>query len=235
MLMNAHGSQAPPGATPPQQRMSGPRVLIATADAPMRIGLRVVLQADGFELVGEVPDADAAIARAVDERPDVAVIAVALPGGGLEATERIAVKLPAIRLVLLSEEPSGPELLAAVLAGASGYLGTDVDQRRLPAVLTAVLAGEVALPRRHTAHLLDALRGRDALRSRVEARAGKPLTDREWEVLQLLAGGASTAAMARRLRISEVTVRRHVSSVLGKLDLPDRAGAVMLVGSRSGG
>jgi DNA-binding NarL/FixJ family response regulator len=208
-------------------------VLTASADASLRMGLRVVLEADGFAVVGEAADADAAVACVVAERPDVALIAVALPGGGLEATATIARRAPATRLVLLADEPSGPGLVAAVQAGAAGYLSSGVDQRRLAAVLTAVLAGEVALPRMHTAHLLEALRGRDAERSRVEARARAPLSDREWEVLRLLADGAATGEMARRLRISEVTVRRHVSSVLAKLDLPDRASAAALVRPRS--
>jgi DNA-binding NarL/FixJ family response regulator len=89
----------------------------------------------------------------------------------------------------------------------------------------------VALPRRHTRHLLETLRGRDVRRAMVTAHATGVLTDREWEVLQLLADGAPTAEIARQLRISAVTVRRHVSSICAKLGVPDRAGAVALVRS----
>jgi DNA-binding NarL/FixJ family response regulator len=213
--------------------VTAPRVLLADADAPTRVGLRVVLAAEGFDVVGESVSADSAVESALDLRPQVAVLAVALPGGGIEAARRIHVRLPRVRLVLLSDRPSGDELLAAVLAGAAGYLGRDVDQRRLPAVLRGVLAGEVAVPRRHTQHLLDALRGRDTRRAAVAARAKLPLTDREWDVLYLLADGATTAEMAADLAISEVTVRRHVSSVLAKLELPDRASAAPLVDRRS--
>lgn len=212
--------------------MTAPRVLVAEDDAPTRTGLRMVLAAGGFDVVGEPVNADSAFACALDRRPDIALLAVGLPGGGIETVRRIAARVPSIRLVLLSDQPSGPELVAAVLAGAAGYLGTDVDQERLPAILRGILAGEVAVPRRHTQHLLDALRARDAQRAAVAGRARAALTDREWEVLYLLADGAATASMAWRLGISEVTVRRHVSSVLAKLDLPDRASAAGLLDRR---
>jgi DNA-binding NarL/FixJ family response regulator len=215
------------------EELPPPRVLVADADAPTRMGLRVVLASEGLEVAGEAVDADEAVAQALEGRPDVVLIAAALPGGGIEAARRISARLPGVRLVVLSDHTNGDELLAAVRAGASGYLGRDVDQRRLPTVINAVLAGETALPRRHTEHLLEALRGRDIQRSLVAARASSPVTDREWEVLDLLAEGAATSVMARRLGISEVTVRRHVSSLLAKLELPDRASAARLAGLRS--
>ena len=213
--------------------MTAPRILVADADALTRRGLRVVLTAAGFEVVAEPAGADAAVESALELRPDAAILTVELPGGGIECARRIHTQVPGVRLVLLSARADGDELLAAVLAGAAGYLSRDIDQRRLPAVLTGVLAGEVALPRRYTEHLLEALRGRDTRRALVAGRARAPLTEREWDALYLLADGASTAEMARRLGISQVTVRRHVSSVLAKLDLPDRASAAALVDRRA--
>lgn len=213
--------------------MTAPRILLADADAPTRVGLRVALQGAGWEVVGEAVDADAAIEAALEHRPDLALLAAALPGGGIDATRQLSARLPGLRLVVVSDRPSGEELLTAVRAGASGYLGRDVSQERLPAALRGVLAGEVALPRRHTQHLLEELRGQDVQRAIVAARAEPPLTDREWEVFQLLAAGMPTAEMAHRLGISEVTVRRHVSVLLAKLDLPDRASAAALLQPRS--
>ena len=206
-----------------------PRLLVADADAPTRAGLRVALTADGFEIVAEATDAQQAVSEALAADFDAALVASALPGGGIDAAREITTRRPRVRLVIVSDQPSGEELVDAVLAGASGYLGRDVSQQRLPTVLRAVLAGEVALPRRHTHHLLETLRGRDVRRAIVAAHATDPLSDREWEVLQLLADGAPTGEIARRLRISAVTVRRHVSSMCAKLGVPDRAGAVALL------
>ena len=206
-----------------------PRVLLADADVPTLVGLRAALVADGFEVVAEADVAEAAVAAAARLDPDGAMVAASLPGGGIEAARQIAAANPRMRLVIVSDDPSGEELLEAVLAGASGYLGRDVSQQRLPTALRAVLAGEVALPRRHTQYLLEALRGRDVRRAAVSARAGSPITNREWEVLQLLADGASTAEIAHRLRISAVTVRRHTSSIKRKLGVADRASLAAVV------
>ena len=151
----------------------------------------------------------------------------------MDVMAEIAASRPGVRLVLLTERPSGGELLAAVLAGASGYLSRDVSPARLPAALKGILAGEVALPRRYSARLLDELRSRRTQRAAVSAHAETGITDREWEVLQLLAEDCTTAQMAQRLRISEVTVRRHVSKVVAKLGVADRAAAAELMRSRS--
>ena len=212
-----------------------PRVLLAEPDRMTRSGLRLVIEAGGLAVAGEVADAGTAVAMAVDERPELALVAAELPGGWLEAIRRIASEVPRTRLIVLSGELSGEQLVDAVLAGAVGYLGRDTRTQRLPEVLRAVVAGEVALPRRYSQHLVDALRGRDARRSRLAARTDAALTDREWEVLQLLADDVSTAQIARRLGITAVTARRHISSLVTKLAVPDRASAADLLRARSGG
>ena len=213
--------------------MSAARVLLAEPDSPTRMGLRLALTRCGFEIAAEARDAGAAVEAACRERPDLALLAADLPGGGIDATRAIAARLPATVTVVLTARQEGEELVAAVLAGARGYLGKDMSRSRLPHALKGVLAGEVALPRRYTSHLLEALRGRDARRARVLGRTRHFVTDRQWEVLDLLAEGRSTAEMARRLGISEVTARRHISAVLPKLGLADRASAVELLRERS--
>jgi DNA-binding NarL/FixJ family response regulator len=210
-----------------------PRVLVADSDVPTRVGLRLALGESGFDVGAEAATAQEAVETALADKFDVALIDVELPGDGIDAARRIAARVPAMRLVLLTRRPTGEELLSAVMAGASGYLGKDISAKRLPDVLRGVLAGEVALPRRYTHHVLEALRGRDVRRALVAARTNAELTDREWEVLQMLAGEASTTEMARGLGISEVTVRRHVSSLLAKLGVSDRASAAMLLRSGS--
>jgi DNA-binding NarL/FixJ family response regulator len=212
-----------------------PRALIADGHGPTRAGLRLALTRSGFEVVAEARERGEAVDAALGTRPDLGLIAADLPGGGIEAVRTIAERLPAAKVVVLSSDPNGEELVVAVLAGACGYLGRNMSLERLPAALKGVLAGEVALPRSHSAHLLEALRFRDAGRALVAAHTGAKLTEREWEVLQLLAVDASTAIMAQRLGISEVTVRRHVSSLMAKLGVPDRASAADLFRRRSTG
>jgi DNA-binding NarL/FixJ family response regulator len=145
---------------------------------------------------------------------------------------QIAAEAPGTRIVVLTGRASGEELVEVILAGAVGYLGRDTRSERLPEILGAVLAGEVALPRRYSQHLVEALRGRDARRSQLAAHTGASLTDREWEVLDLLAEDLSTAQISQRLRISVVTTRRHISSLVAKMGVSDRASAAELVRRR---
>jgi len=208
-------------------------VLVADADAPTRVGLRTALAAAGLDVVAEAEDAATALTAALRHGPDLAVFAAELPGGALGAMAELAEQRPGIRLVVLTAEPDESELLEAVLAGASGYLSRDISVERLPHALKGILSGEVALPRRHSARLLDELRARRTRRSMISARATAEISSREWEVLELLASGLGTGEMARQLGISEVTVRRHVSTVVAKLGVRDRSAAVALMAGRS--
>ena len=205
------------------------RVLLAERDGPTRAGLRLALGDAGFEVVAEASERDGAVEAALEHRPDVAIVGTDLAGGGIDAVQAIAEKAPGTKVVMLSPSPDGQELLAAVLAGAAGYLSKEISAERLPQALAGVLRGEVALPRRYTQHVLDELRGRESERTLVAAHTSTPLTDREWEVLRLLGDSASTVQMAQGLGISEVTVRRHISSLLAKLGVADRAGAVRVL------
>jgi DNA-binding NarL/FixJ family response regulator len=221
----------PNGQYSPAVSDRSPRVLIASADASLRTGLRVTLASAGFTVVAEVASADGATSSAATERPELALVSAELPGRAIDAVRELS---PHARVVVLTRHRSGEELVDFVEAGASGYLGEDVSQARLPAILAGVLDGEVALPRRESQQLLDAIRGRDARHAAIAARATSALTSRELEVLDLLAAEAPTGEIARRLGISQVTVRRHVSAVLRKLVLTSRADVVRLLGERSG-
>jgi DNA-binding NarL/FixJ family response regulator len=205
------------------------RVLLAERDGPTRAGLRLALGGAGFDVVAEASEHAGAIEAALEHRPDIALVGTDLPGGGIDVARTVAERLPATKVIVLSPDPDGRELLEAVLAGAAGYLSKEIAADRLPHAIRGVLRGEVALPRRYTNHLLDELRGRDVERTLVAAQASAALTDRQWEILRLLGQSASTAQMAERLGISEVTVRRHVSSLLAKLGVADRAEAVRVL------
>ena len=209
------------------------RVLLAEVDTPTRMGVRLALARSGFEVAAEERDAGRAVDAALRERPDLALISADLPGDGIDAARSIAAALPDAKIVVLTPHESGEELVAAVLAGASGYLAKDVSPSRLPLALGAVLCNEAAIPRRYTEDVLAALRGRDARRARVQGRARRFVTNRQWEILDLLGEGHSTAEIARRLGISEVTARRHISSLLPKLGLTDRDSAIELMRERS--
>jgi DNA-binding NarL/FixJ family response regulator len=206
------------------------RVLLADDHVAARAGTRLALEAGGFEVCAEAPDGPTAVAAALRERPDVCVLDVNMPGGdGIEAAAEIAARLPGTAIVMLTVSPGEDDLFAAIKAGAAGYLLKDMDPGRLPAALEGVLAGEAAIPRRLVSRVVEELGERGRRRVPLLSRGGAELTAREWEILELLREGASTAEVAERLRISQVTVRRHVSTVLAKLRVPDRAAAFELL------
>ena len=210
--------------------MNPVRVLVADDHPPTLAGIRLALLADGFEVCAEVSDAAAAVAAALRERPDLCLIGARMPGGGLAAARAIVNGCPGTPVVMLTVSSNGDDFLEALMFGAAGYLFKDIDPVQLPVALRCVLAGETVLPRELTARLVDEILSR---RVRRGAAAGDErsvaLTGREWEVLGLLREGEDTKAIAERLMVSPVTVRRHVSSILGKLGVPDRAAAVRLL------
>lgn len=207
--------------------MSEPiRVLLAEPDAPTRTGIGVVLEAAGFEICAEPPDSAAAIEAALECRPAVCLVADRLPGGAVATLDAIYQRLPDSKLVLLTESDDPAELFAAVRAGACGSVRTDQDPTRLPDTLRGVLAGEAALSRTMTYVLLEHWRTRDRGRMLATVPGAPGITDRELDVLEALAEGLHTSEVAARLSISDVTVRRHVASVVAKLGVEDREGAI---------
>ena len=214
--------------------MSAPlRVLLAEPDEPTRVGIRIALQAAGIEVCGEPLDAASAVALAAGERPDVCLVDEGLRGGAILAVDAIFRRLPECKLLILTDTDEPKSLFAAIRAGTSGYLRKDLDPSRLPATIRGVVAGEAALSRRLTQRVLDSLRTRERGRSAPTTPGGPSMTDRELEVLELMAEGLRTSEIAARLSISEVTVRRHVSSAVAKLGVADRAAAISILTGRS--
>jgi DNA-binding NarL/FixJ family response regulator len=198
-------------------------VLIADDHAPMRAGVRDALAGDGFRVVAEVAHANAAVERAIRLRPDVCVLDIHMPGSGIAAAARITEHVPETAVVMLTVSRDDEDLFASLRAGALGYLLKDMDPGRLSAALRGVLSGEAALPRTLVARVVEEFRAAERRPSLpLVKRRGAKLTSREWEVLELLRKQLSTAAIAQHLGVSDVTVRRHVSSILAKLRVPDR-------------
>ena len=202
------------------------RVVVAGAHLPTRTGIRLVLERNGFEICAEAPDADSAVAAVLRERPELCLVDADLPGGAMLATARITTRAPATDTVVLAAEAGEQGVVDALHAGAAGYLPLEADPEGLIRALRAVRRGEPAVPRSLLGPLVDQFRVRER-RRRVNVRGGfeVELTRRQSEVLELLRDGLSTTEMAARLGLSPVTVRRHLSLVLEKLGVSNRAEA----------
>jgi DNA-binding NarL/FixJ family response regulator len=210
------------------------RVLIADDHPPTRAGVQAALERADFVVCAQAADAQAAIEAARRERPDVCLLDIHMPGDGIRAAEKIANELPDTAVVMLTVSRTDRDLFDALRAGASGYLLKDMDPARLPFALHGVLDGEAALPRRLVALLVEEFRERKRRRRiPLVGRRSVELTDREWEVLELMRQGLTTQEIGDRLFISPVTVRTHISSILRKLHVPSREEAVALVDSRA--
>ena len=206
-----------------------PRVVLADDHPPTRAGVRLALESGGFEVCAEAPDGPGAVEAAQAHGPEICLLDINMPGSGIVAAAEIVRSLPETAVVMLTVSRDDADLFDALRAGARGYLLKDTDPDRLPDALRGVLAGEAALPRALTARLIEEFRRRDKRRLRIRSRPDIELTEREWEVLEALHEGLSTGAIAERLGISAVTVRRHVSETLRKLGAPDRAAAVRML------
>jgi DNA-binding NarL/FixJ family response regulator len=203
-------------------------VLIAAGRLPTRVGLRLALEPEAR--CTEAADAESAVDAAVRDRPDVCLLVLDPSGQSLRVVSEIATRVPSAAVILLTNRLDEEEFMAAVRAGASGYLTQNLDPERLPHVVRGALRGEPAVPRRFVSRLLDELRTREHRRSVVLAGKGRvALTAREWEVAEMLLRAASTSEIAAELGVAQVTVRRHVGSVERKLGVSTRAEVVTIL------
>jgi two-component system, NarL family, nitrate/nitrite response regulator NarL len=199
------------------------RVAVADDHPLFRAGVIASLRDEaGIEIVGEAVDAPSALALARSELPDVMILDIAMPGGGLSAAGRIASACPATRIVMLTVSEDEDDLLAAVKAGASGYVLKGAGGGELAGVIRSVVAGDVYVPPALAWGMLRELRA---------PRSGPydELTDREREVLQLVAEGLSNLEVADRLGLAEKTIKHHMTNILGKLQVRSRVEAALLV------
>lgn len=207
-------------------------VLVADDHAPTRAGVCASLDSDGFEVVAEAANAYQAVGRATELQPDVCLLDIHMPGSGVSAAEQISDSLPHSVVVMLTYSRDDVDLFDSLRAGARGYLLKDMDAERLGSALRGVLAGEAALPRALVARVIDEFQGRSRRKVFVRGQRPNELTRREWEIIELLRKGLTTEDVAGRLFIAPGTVRVHVSSVLKKLRVPDRASAIRMVEGR---
>ena len=204
------------------------RVLLVDDQALVRSGFRLILETrEDLEVVGEAEDGREAVDLARRLNPHVILMDVRMPNvDGVEATRRLAAAGSPARVLILTTFDLDEYVYEAIRAGASGFLLKDVQPAQLVDAVRVVAAGEALLAPTVTRRLLD--RFADQLPSSTPPPELARLTERELEILTLLAEGLSNAELAERLFLSETTVKSHVSSVLRKLELRDRVQAVVL-------
>jgi DNA-binding NarL/FixJ family response regulator len=209
-------------------------VLIAAERLPTRVGLRLALEPEAR--CTEAADAESAVDAAVRDCPDVCLLGLDAAGQGLRVASEIATRVPSAAVILLTSRLDEEEFMAAMRAGATGYLTQTLDPGRLPHVVRGALRGEPAVPRKFVSRLLEELRTREHRRSVVLDGKGRvSLTAREWEVVDLLLRSATTSEIAEELGVAPVTVRRHLGSVERKLGVRSRAQVVELLTAEPAG
>ncbi len=211
-------------------------VLIADDHVPTRTGVRMALERGGVRVVAEAATAEEAVRAALRRRPDVCLLDIEMPGSGIRAAAEISEALPSAHILMLTVSGEVATVFEAIRAGAAGYLLKDMDPGTLPDAVRRVAAGEAVLPGRLVRLLIDEVRRQEESPGSpsLGARIRVPITPREREVLEMLGRRRTTAEMAAELKLSPVTVRRHISTLLAKLAVGSREEAgEMLERSRS--
>jgi DNA-binding NarL/FixJ family response regulator len=202
------------------------RVLVADDHGAFRAGLRALLETDGdLRVVGEAESGETAVAAVGDLHPDVVLMDVNMPGlDGVEATRRIVDRSPHVAVLVLTMHDDDETVFAAVRAGARGYLLKGATRAELLRAIRAVAAGEAIFGPAVARRLMDYF-ARPA--PRPDPVAFPELTDREREILDMVAAGRSNAAITAELVLAPKTVRNHVSSIFSKLQVRDRSEAIV--------
>lgn len=209
------------------------RIIVVDDHPVYRDGLLAALEAIGsVDVVGIAGDGDEAVRLAIELEPDLVLMDLAMPGcNGIEATRRILAERPAIAVLVLTMLEGQDSVTAAVRAGARGYLVKGADRAEIASAINAVSHGQAVFGDGVAASVLERLA--DPPKPRGGSSTFPQLTEREVEILGLLGQGMSNVGMARRLFLSEKTVRNYVSNVLTKLNLPSREAAAELARASS--
>jgi DNA-binding NarL/FixJ family response regulator len=220
------------------EQQAGPlRVLVADDHAPTRDDVCRALTEGGLVVCAEAADAARAVQQALETRPDICLLDVRMPGGGVAAAWEIAARLPTTKIVMLTVSDQDGDLFRALRAGAVSYLVKDIDFENLPQALREVADGKAAIPPALVARMVMQFHSSDPRfrTTEVGTEFGPRLTSREWDVLAGLAEGLSTRDIAKRLQLKPSGVRAHISAVVQKLGVADRREAVAFFHEASNG
>jgi DNA-binding NarL/FixJ family response regulator len=210
-----------------ERTASSVRVLLVDDHDLFRTGLRNLLEERGVQIAGEAGQGADAVRLVRELAPDVVVMDLHMPGmTGIEAIRQIHSFAPLTRVLVLTISDQDDDVLHAILAGACGYLLKDSSAEEIGEAVRAAAAGESVISRTVAGRLLNEIRGRDADEEPGDAIRAT-LTDRELEVLKLVASGKENNEIARNLFISPKTVQNHISSILAKLQLENRIQAAV--------
>lgn len=203
------------------------RVLVVDDHDLFRTGLRNLLEEQGVNVVGEAENGETAIRLASDLAPDVVIMDLNMPGvGGVETTRRLSSLAPLSRVVVLTISADDDDVMNAVMAGACGYLLKDSSIQELIAGIRAASEGESLISPQIAAKVLQRLRAQSKDADAAETIRAE-LSDRELQVLKLIANGKDNAVIAGELHISPKTVKNHISNILMKLQIENRIQAAV--------
>ncbi|RVQ02608.1 LuxR C-terminal-related transcriptional regulator [Sinorhizobium meliloti] len=207
--------------------MTGIRVAVVDDHPLFREGVtRSLSEIDGFEVVAEGGSRDEAIAIAQSFSPDVMLLDISMPGGGLNAIPAILSVAPSQKIVMLTVSEANDDVAAALKEGAKGYLLKGIGARALADVIRTVASGESYVAPTLSAKLLT---GQLANPAPAKSNLVAELTRREQEVLHLVASGMSNKQIARKLDLHEKTVKHHMTQIMAKLDVANRTEAAMVL------
>jgi len=202
------------------------RILVVDDHPLFRDGLISLLEASGHVVVGEADGGNEAVVAALSLQPDVVLMDIAMPQfDGMDALRRIKAEAPQIKVVMLTASEDDTSLITAIRSGAQGYLLKSLSAEEVLAGLDRITQGELAISNRDINRMVEGLIG---LVNQPADHPNDTLTDREVELLQLVADGLSNKRIAQHLSVSENTVKYHIRQILMKLDAQNRTEAVIL-------
>ena len=211
----------------PEIALADPRVILVDDHDLFRTGLRNLLSDEGVDVVGEAQTGAEALGLVRELAPDVVVLDLNMPGmGGVEATRQINVFAPLTRVLVLTISEQDEDVLDAILAGASGYLLKDSSIQDLLQGIRSAAVGEALISPHIAAKVLQRVRA-TSTSPEIADTIRSELSDREVQVLKLIANGTDNAQIAAELHISPKTVKNHISNILMKLQIDDRIQAAV--------